>query len=205
VGTSGGHGTRSRGMTASPGPDCQNGDKTLSRSLRGCQGQSPDGYLCAGESRRTPATAGDPHVQRLSRRGQIKPKSQAVRMTVIAPGTSRFVPRAAGRRDATSAPNSYEVHDESVRREWKRGYRYLDTSTRLFEVANRIASFDERSNLRLPSAGGIDKERVSSCHLFHAASPRSAATLSKPTSCYSAPSQPLRPLGLTRAACVETR
>jgi len=62
----------------------------------------------------------------------------------------------------------------------------------------------------LPSAGGIDKERVSaqrtsSCHLFHAASPRSAATLSKPTSCYSAPSQPLRPLGLTRAACVETR
>src|SRR5213593_726525 len=68
VGTSGGHGTRSRGMTASPGPDGQNGDKTLSRSLRGCQGQSPDGYLCAGESRRTPATAGDPHVPRLSQK-----------------------------------------------------------------------------------------------------------------------------------------
>src|SRR5439155_7788427 len=39
--------------------------------------------------------------------------------------------------------------------------RYLNTSTRLFEVANRIASFAERSNLRLPSAGGIDEERVS--------------------------------------------
>src|SRR5438034_6259576 len=56
---------------------------------------------------------------------------------------------------------SAKRHNESVRREWKRGDRYLDTSTRLFEVANRIASFAERSNRRLPSAVGIDEERVS--------------------------------------------
>src|SRR2546427_7321858 len=52
------------------------------------------------------------------------------------------------------------MHDESARREWKRGDRYLDTSARLFEIANRIASFDERPNLRSPSPGGIHKERV---------------------------------------------
>jgi hypothetical protein len=37
----------------------------------------------------------------------------------------------------------------------------MGTSARLFEVTNRIASFDERSNLRSPSAGGIHEERVS--------------------------------------------
>src|SRR5207249_11861509 len=52
------------------------------------------------------------------------------------------------------------MHDESARREWKRGDRYLDTSARLFEIANRIASFDERPNLRSPSPGGIHNERV---------------------------------------------
>jgi hypothetical protein len=54
-----------------------------------------------------------------------------------------------------------EMHDESIRREWKRGDRYLGTSTRLFEVANWIASFDERSDIRSPGTGRIDKERVS--------------------------------------------
>src|SRR2546428_10100645 len=52
------------------------------------------------------------------------------------------------------------MHDESARREWKRGDRYLDTSARLFEIANRIASFDERPNLRSPSPGGIHKGGV---------------------------------------------
>lgn len=61
----------------------------------------------------------------------------------------------------TSKCASAKVDDESARREWKRGNRDSETSTRLFEIADRIASFDERSNLGSPSAGGIKEERVS--------------------------------------------
>ena len=53
------------------------------------------------------------------------------------------------------------MHDEAARREWERSDRYLSTSTQLFEVANRIAPCDERSDLGSPGAGGIDEEPVS--------------------------------------------
>src|SRR5207247_3033932 len=56
---------------------------------------------------------------------------------------------------------SAKVHDESARSERKRGDWDLDTATRLFKVADRIASFEERADLRSPGAGGIHQERVS--------------------------------------------
>jgi hypothetical protein len=61
----------------------------------------------------------------------------------------------------TSKRASAEVDDKSARREWKRGDRDAETPTRLFEIANRVASFDEGPNLGSPTLGGVNEQRVS--------------------------------------------
>jgi len=83
-----------------------------------------------------------------------------VRFVVIGGPIEEDVRRLATLVD-TRKRASAEVDDKSARREWKRGDRDLETPTRLFEIANRVASFDEGPNLGSPTLGGVNEQRVS--------------------------------------------
>jgi hypothetical protein len=75
-----------------------------------------------------------------------------VRFVVIGGPIEEDVRRLATLID-TRKRASAEVDDKSARREWKRGDRDAETSTRLFEIAYRIASFDERVQSRVANPG----------------------------------------------------